>query len=365
MNQAHTLIKQTIRQSQAGYIPFRQFMELALYSPGGYYQQQRAKVGKAGDFYTNASVHAVFGATIAEVIAKMLSSLEAGSPLYVVEMGGGPGELSGQILHSWQQNGLPVSKLEYIMIETSGYHKKLQQARLEAFAQWLPIHWFESIAEARKHLPCLTGVCFSNELPDAFPVHLIERKNGRWMEVCVTIENDAFTEVTTEIINPELLAYCEREQIPGIEGYRTEVNLESMKWMKEVADWLSEGYNIIIDYGYTREELYAPSRRGGTLLCYREHQISEDLYEHVGEQDMTSHVNFSALMEAGEEKGLRTLSLDSQGDFLVKAGILERLQAHDGGDPFRNEAARRNRAIRQLIMQEGMGGTFKVLVQQK
>ncbi|WCK53106.1 SAM-dependent methyltransferase [Aneurinibacillus sp. Ricciae_BoGa-3] len=358
-------IVRAIASSPEGYITFRDFMAKALYDKDGYYQKEQPKVGKQGDFYTSSSVHPIFGAMLAQTLGRMVDSMAGEEPRRIVEMGGGTGRLTQHILQAFISEGRDLSGVEYFMIEASDYHRRIQQKNLAAFSDAVEIHWFSSLAEVKQRIPQLTGVLFSNELPDSFPVHLVQRNKGSWHEIGVSYQDGSFIERLVPVSSPLLLEYCQHEKIPLADGYRAEVNLESIKWMREAAEWISDGFCMTIDYGYTRDILYDPSRREGTLLCYRDHKISSNPYEFVGEKDITSHVNFSALMDAGERSGLATLYYATQREFLLKEGILNRLQEHQGGDPFRNEAARLNRAILQLISPGGMGDTFRVLIQGK
>ncbi|AMA72554.1 SAM-dependent methyltransferase, MidA family [Aneurinibacillus thermoaerophilus] len=365
-----SVIKDKIRNAPEKMIPFRTYMEYALYHPqSGYYQRYNQKIGKKGDFYTNVSVGSVYGEVMADVIWEMIVKLPDDRPRAIVEIGGGTGQLSAQILHYFKEKCLlPLQNITYIMIESSNYHRRLQKETLETFRDMVEIRWYESMAQAKKEIPELRGVLFSNELADAFPVHLIEYRDGEWQEVYVTENKNStqkFSEKLGPLSVPELGVYIKRENIPSLEGYRTEVNLAALQWMIEMAEWLTQGYVLTVDYGYERKILYAPSRNAGTLLCYRAHTVSENPYKYPGECDMTSHVNFSALMDAGMLHGLETIGFYSQQQFLIQAGILTRLQGHAGGDPFASKAAKRNRAIRQLIMPEGMGQAFCVLIQAK
>lgn len=363
---AYEVLVEQIRRSPDGSIPFRAFMETALYHPRvGYYNREKAKIGKSGDFYTSASVGSVYGEMMADVLADMLDKLSVDRQCDIVEMGGGIGSLSADILATLKEKGVFHKRnIRYVMIEASSYHQRLQREALASFAGDVEIRWYDTITQAKTDIPELYGVMFSNELPDAFPVHLVEREQGEWKEVHVSLGEDGeFEERLLPLTEEGLAAYIQHERIPALDGYRTEINLGALVWMKEVAEWLTLGYVLTVDYGYRREQLYTPSRRTGTLLCYREHMVGENPYAHPGEADMTSHVNFSALLDAGEAAGLDSLGFLSQRDFLMAAGILTRLQAHSGGDPFRNPTAKRNRAIMQLIAENGMGRAFWVLIQ--
>lgn len=360
------IITQTIKTNPIKAISFERFMTLALYSPDyGYYAKEKKKIGKEGDFYTSSTVHNVFGETLADYIWDRLGKIE-GRNKYIVEMGGGDGTLSEQVIKRlMDMKDVSFEGFSYVLIEASAYHRQLQWKRLSPYGSLIPIRIFPSIEEARKELPSIQGVFFSNELPDAFPVHLVCFDKGDWREIFVTLDEKGDLYEIALPVSQEILNYCEGEKIPKTEGYRTEVNLNSLKWVDEVTSWIQSGIMITIDYGYSREELYASYRNRGTLMCYRDHQAIENPYQAIGDQDMTTHVNFSIIKEKGEEKGFETLYFLNQGQFLVQAGILKRLEEHTATDPFRNQASRRNRAIRQLIMEEGMGRVFKVLVQEK
>lgn len=360
------IIKQKIKSSPIKAISFETFMALALYAPHyGYYAKEKKKIGKEGDFYTSSSVHNVFGETLADFIWEQLVKISERNK-YIVEMGGGDGTLSEQVLKRLSELGdTAYDGLSYILIEASPFHRELQRNRLSPFESFIPIRIFPSIEEAKKEIPTIQGVFFSNELPDAFPVHLVCFDEGGWKEIFVTLGEKGDLREILFPATQEINNYCEEENIPKIEGYRTEVNLNSIGWVDEVTSWIQNGTMITIDYGYTREELFASWRNRGTLMCYQNHQGNENPYQAIGDQDITTHVNFSIIKDKGEEKGFKTHFFLNQGQFLIQAGILKRLEEHNATDPFRNQASRRNRAIRQLIMDEGMGRVFKVLVQEK
>lgn len=356
-------IKEKIKNSGEKGINFATFMELALYSELGYYGRAKQKIGKKGDFYTTSNVHPIFGEMLAEYIWEKINGVQSESK-YIVEMGGGTGELSKQILGHLAEEK-KISQINYVLIESSAYHQQLQKEKLKPYDGLVDIHFFSSLSEARKHIPHLKGVFFSNELPDAFPVHIVCYQGGEWKEVYVTLdEKGDFTEKLCPA-SPEIQAYCIQRNIPEQEGYRTEINFHSIRWMEEVSSWIEEGTCITIDYGYSNEDYYAPWRNRGTLMCYYRHQAYENPYQRVGEQDITAHVNFTDLMDAGERNRLMPSLFLNQGEFLIQLGILDQLQSHTVRDPFHHEVVRRNRAIRQLIMDDEMGRAFKVLVQDK
>jgi SAM-dependent MidA family methyltransferase len=208
---------------------------------------------------------------------------------------------------------------------------------------------------------------FSNELLDAFPVHRIERKDGKLLEWYVGWDESGscFRTVLLPLDpNGAAAAYMQRERITIREGQWIEANPAASDWIGRMGAAIEQGALITIDYGDVAEELYAAHRMRGTFLCYRNHQASDDPYACPGEQDMTSHVNFTACLRAGREAGFAADSLRTQKQFLLDEGVLELLVAHSGTDPFGPEA-RRNRAVRQLLLGDSMNELFKVLVQTK
>jgi len=361
------IIKQQIEAQPEQSISFYDYMHLALYHPDkGYYSRSKNKIGKSGDFYTSVSVGSIFGEVLANGFAEMIEEQLNHQPCYLVEFGGGTGDLILHILNEWKRN-FPhlVDKVNVILIERSPFHRQLQREKLDGF----DVQWFETWEDAVKQFGSISGVVYSNELIDAFPVYLLEFHNGEWLEVRVSwdAETEQLVESLREISSPDLLDYIQHEEsdIPKINGYRIEVNLDAKKWLTNVSTGLNQGYMVTIDYGYKREDLYLPQRKSGTLLCYHQHIASNNPLEDPGEKDITSHIHFSLLMEKGEELGLSNLGLFTQRQYLMNGGILNKLQEHQETNPLHGANSKRNRAIRQLIMPGGMGDTFKVLVQAK
>ncbi len=361
------VIKQYIESDNRRSISFYTFMQLALYHDEyGYYSRSKQKIGKEGDFYTSVSVGEIFGGVLADVFAEMVDSFQGDSPLFLVEFGGGTGDLTRQILQAWEKDYPKLlSSIQPIMIEKSPYHQKLQQEKLSNYG----VTWFQDYKEFISQVGRVKGVVFSNELLDAFPVYVIEYQDGNWKEVRVGWDDSSshLCERLEQLTQPEVLKFLQREQksIPKVEGYRIEVNAAAEEWLADTANGLAEGYLVTIDYGYLRENLYIPQRKRGTLLCYYRHTAADNPFYQLGEQDITTHINFSSLMEAGEKHGLENLGFYTQSQFLINGGILTKLQEHQETDPFNGVITKQNRAIRQLIMPGGMGDTFKVLVQGK
>ncbi|MEW9667493.1 SAM-dependent methyltransferase [Ammoniphilus sp. 3BR4] len=361
------IIKNMIKQDPDHSISYYDYMELALYEPAiGYYSKEKVKVGKEGDFYTSSSVGDVFGETLGDIFADMMSRLSFNSPGCLVEFGGGNGELMAQILRKWVKSNPDLLRVvRPVMIEKSEFHRRLQKEKLADF----PVQWFEEWSELVSAKDSINGVVYSNELLDAFPVKIAEWRNGEWKEVRVgwNEEKAELEERLVQVKDIDLLHYLKQEEpyIPKSLGYRVEFNQDAGSWIREIGRNMVSGYLITIDYGYLRPELYLPQRKRGTVMSYRQHIASEDVLDLPGEKDITSHVNFSYMIEEGEKHGLSHLGFFTQSQFLINGGILSKLQSHQESDPFHGAMSKRNRAIRQLILPGGMGDAFKVLVHGK
>ncbi|MGE7271030.1 class I SAM-dependent methyltransferase [Brevibacillus panacihumi] len=358
-------IREEINSAPTQAIPFARYMELALYHPvWGYYMTDRQKVGRQGDFYTSAAVHPVFAETLADVVAAMCRAGEFAKP-HLVEIGGGPGSLCRFLLDRLRESAPELyQRIRVVMIETSPYHRAMQQESLRDHE--VEKVWYDSLGEAARETNGITGVVLSNEWLDAFPVHIVEKQAGGWREVWVASNDEGFVE-TYRDPTPALAGYLKsmEEEVEVPRGVRIEVNLAMDQAARDVAQLLDAGYVITIDYGDLQEELYHPSRKKGTLMCYHRHQAHDDPYQHVGEQDLTCHVNFSQWMKSGEENGLRVLDYLRQDQFLMRCGLLQKAVAHADRDPFTSQAMKRNRAIVQLLDPAGLGGRFRVVVQGK
>jgi len=211
----------------------------------------------------------------------------------------------------------------------------------------------------------ITGCFLSNELVDAFPVHIVEKRDAKLKEVYLCLKDDGFAEVLDTLSSPEIECYFERLGIELLEGQRAEVNLRAVEWMKWVAKSLNTGFAITIDYGYPADELYAPDRSKGTFLCYYKHKMVEDPFINIGEQDMTSHVDFSTLMMTGEGCGLMTAGFTDQMHFLFGLGIGKSIEEIGEKASTEADALSARLLIKNLIMPGRMGNVFKVLVQYK
>lgn len=354
------------RISASGKIPFSEFMEAALYYPElGYYSSERVKIGKSGDYFTSTSVHTVFGELICKQLEEMWRITGHGG-FSIVEMGAGDGTLCFDILNAAKERYSSFYEgLQYIIIEESRGLRKAQKERLikGGFCEGDKIRWTD--ASDRVFHEGITGCFLSNELVDAFPVHIVEKRDGALKEVYVGLKDDAFEEILSTLSSVEIECYFDRLGIELPEGQRAEVNLRAAEWMKWVAGSLKKGFAITIDYGYPAEELYAPDRSKGTFLCYHKHRMVEDPFINIGGQDMTSHVDFTTLMMTGEECGLRTAGFTDQMHFLFGLGIGKSIEEISEKASTEADALSARLLIKNLIMPGRMGNVFKVLVQYK
>ena len=351
------LIKKKIKQE--GAISFRDFMDMALYYPElGYYTSKKDKIGGYGDFFTSSEVDKAFGQLLAEQFSDIYLKLKANN-FKIVEIGAGKGYLASDILSHLKNTYQDIyENIEYIIIEKSPYHVQIQK---EILKEHKNVKWVQGLTDFEDE--SIEGVIFSNELFDSFPVHVIRKKNSKIYEIYITIDSqDNVIELEREP-SKEILDYMKELHIDIPEGMTTEINLDAKDMIQLIGKKLKKGFVFTIDYGYPSKELYKPYRMRGTLLCYHKHQYSENYYENVGLQDITSHVNFSALKHFGEKVGLKTLGFTDQAHFLTSLGLMDIIGELQARDDFASYE-RLNR-LKTLVLPKGMGEKFKVLVQYK
>jgi SAM-dependent MidA family methyltransferase len=341
---------------EKGPITFAQFMSMALYDPEfGYYNTAARKIGREGDFYTSAYLHPAFGSIIARQIEEMWTQMGRPADFRIIEMGAGAGYLCKDFLESVSNKDF-FSSMRYTIIEQSPAMREHQQQILAAFSG--KVEWASALSE----FGSITGCIFSNELLDAFPVHKVRMEEAlRELYVDFDDENGFFEREGVLSVN-EIESYFAEFDLHIGRGYTTEVNLGIKRWMNEVNESLARGFVLTIDYGHPAWDYYSEDRDRGTLLCYHSHQVNEDPYTNIGEQDITAHVNFSALKKWGEDVGISTIGYTGQGAFLVSLGIDEDIKRiAESSDDYLFEIAR----IKKLIMPQGMGESHKVMIQQK
>ncbi len=338
-----SLIKKEI--SKNGPIPFSDFMEMALYNQLFGYYSKTGRIGKSGDFYTSVSVDSLFGELLGKQIRQMIPLV--GEGFTIVEMGAADGSLAKDIL-GYLGRFPEGKKIKYLIIERFTESLKAQKETLKDFSN---VEWRHGIRE----LPMFTGCFISNELIDSFPVHRVVVNNGL-KEIFVDSSRDGFRELLVPA-SKDVEKYFADLGITLEEGQKAEVNLAAISWIKHIGSMLKKGFVITIDYGYPAKELYSTRRRNGTFLCYKSHATKEDPYSEIGLRDMTSHVDFTTLAQAGKSVGLKVAGFTHQAHFLIGLGAVERLSEIND--------AKRTLRFKRLITPEDMGGTFKVLVQHK
>lgn len=320
--------------AREGPITFARFMAVALYDPaGGYYGAPTPRPGPAGDFLTAPEAHPIFGWTLARAIEEAWAGLGRPEPFTLLEHGAGAGTLALAILDGLRRSGGPL--LAHLRYEPA----ELVEGRRAELIGRLADAGLGSVLAEPADAP-ITGLVLTNELLDALPVHRVTMVGGALREIRVGWEEDAadppgagrFVDVPGDPSTPALAARLAAEGIALVEGQRAEICLELDAWMAGVAARLERGYVLVIDYGHEASELYGPARRGGTLRTYLRHMVGADPYAHVGRQDLTAHVDLTALRLAAERHGLRQLGSTTQAHFLLGSG-LEALLAGVQADP--------------------------------
>ena len=344
----------------SGPITFAEFMRECGYHPQhGYYSQPEAR--RFADYYTSPDVHPVFGRLVARQLAEMWEQLARPGEFLVVECGAGVGRLAAHIL-DFAERELPefFAVLRYTAVESSALRRAAQ-------AQAVGPHIQQGRALSAAALPdCIPAGCvFSNEFFDALPVHRVAMRDGLLREVLVGERDGWFVDAIAEGPSPRVAEFFARQGVRLAEGQQAEAGLEACTWIREAGRRLGRGFVMTIDYGHEAPELYNARHMRGTLMAYREHRVSEDYYAAPGLQDLTAHVNFTALDLWGHDAGLERTGLASQTRFLLSLGRPNEFA--DVYDEAQTEAERlRARLLwKTLIYPEGMGETFQVFIQHK
>jgi SAM-dependent MidA family methyltransferase len=308
-------------------------MELALHGPGGYYAGDARKFGAAGDFVTAPELGSLFGRTLARQLAEILGKNQS-----ILEIGAGSGALAETLLSQ-----LPV--VDYAILETSPELAARQKKRLGSRARWLTA------------LPQrFRGVVIANEVVDAMPVHALAWREGGIFERGVAFDGTSLQWAERPAAGA-LLDAARRIDVPP--PYESEIGLAGRAWIRSLGEAIEEGMLLVIDYGFPAREYYHPQRSRGTLMCHHRHRAHDEVFARPGEQDITAHVDFSALALAASEARLEVLGYATQAQFLVNCGITEELaQANvENALHYAPLAAEANR----LLSPAEMGELFKVL----
>ncbi|HJS53154.1 MAG TPA: SAM-dependent methyltransferase [Chitinophagaceae bacterium] len=340
-----------------GPVSFHDFMEMALYYPGlGYYTSAANKIGENGDYYTSPYLSNVFGQVIAKQLEEMWQ-LTGKKDFTIVEYGAGPGSLCVDILTSLKNNKKFYKNLKYCIIEKSEAMRLIEQKVIDKERLAEKISWHNSIEETS----AFTGCILANEVIDNFSVHKVVMKEKELMEVFVDYNNDF-----KELLRPasdDIKNYFKNLNVELPEHYCTEVNLQAVDWIKNVSASLNKGFVLTIDYGFPSSELYHPYRKQGTIVCYHKQSVNDLPYINIGQQDITAHVNFSALNLWGVKSGLTNCGFTDQSRFLLGLGLTQYLRKLEETEKGSFEIRKKIMLLHTLLM--SMGKKFKVLIQQK
>ena len=333
--------------ASGGWISFARYMELALYAPGlGYYSAGSRKLGKAGDFVTAPEISPLYGQTLARQVKQVL---DAGFD-EVLEVGAGSGALAATLLEELERAGR--TPRNYLILELSA---DLRERSRDTLASRVP-HLLERVAWLNRLPPAFSGVVLGNEVLDAMPVHVVRTQGGRVEEGGVGVRSDRL-DWSWRLASGGPLDAARALKLP--EGFRTEIQLAARGFMRSLAGVLEKGAAFFVDYGFPEKEFYHPQRKDGTLMCHYRHHAHADPFFLPGLQDITSHVDFSAIATSARSGGLELLGYTGQAQFLVNCGITEvmsRTPPEDGTRflPFANQANR-------LMSPAEMGELFKVI----
>ncbi|MFL6530189.1 MAG: class I SAM-dependent methyltransferase [Chthoniobacterales bacterium] len=319
--------------AERGPVTFAWFMEQALYQPEhGYYSSGRARIGRKGDYFTSVSLGPLFGKMMAMQFAEIRELLGATDAFTIVEQGAHDGQFARDVLEHLD--------VRYLIIEPSA---KLRERQAEP-SSGFRIEWRESLDD----LEPFVGVHFSNELIDSLPVHVVKWTGNEWLERRVGLTNDHFQLLDWPISDQELVAKIP-QPLPA--GYETEARPAARRWIETLANKLTRGFVIAADYGFARDEFYAPHRTRGTLQSYAEHTTNDDPLQRVGEADITAHVEWTSLAEHAIGSGLQLAGFTDQHHFLT--GLLNEELTAD---------AQNTRALQTLIHPGFLGTKFQFLV---
>jgi SAM-dependent MidA family methyltransferase len=336
---------------EEGPISFCDFMQMALYYPEeGYYTSAKEKIGIEGDYYTSPVITPLFGTLLAKQLEEMWISLGR-KEFTVVEFGAGTGSLCSDILNALQGNGELYDNLHYCIIEKNSAIQKNEKTLCNE-----KLSWHKSIQD----ISSFTGCILSNELIDNFPVHQVIMQD-ELMEVYVDYHNgfiETFRSASDSIKN-----YFEELQIVLPREFRTEVNLHATEWISEIACALKDGFVLTIDYGSSSRALYCNSKSSGTLVNYHKHSINFSPYTNIGKQDITSHVNFTALHHWGLKNGLALNGYTDQASFLLSLGLTSLLNEIESRKEKVLTEQQKMILLHTFLMD--MGRKLKVLIQQK
>jgi len=341
--------------ANGGWLPFDHWMAEALYAPGlGYYAAGNVKLADgdddaktpAGDFVTAPQLTPLFARTMARQAAQVLRQTQTQA---VLEFGAGTGALAEGVLRELDAMGLDQTR--YLILEVSADLRARQAARLAPFGN--RVQWLDALPNA------FAGCVLANEVLDAMPVSLFTwDAAGAVQERGVALDADGGF-IWEDRPAPVALASAVAARMPALPGYVSEINLQGEAWIAAMGGWLERGAALLVDYGFPRSEYYHPQRAGGTLMCHLRHHAHGDPFTAPGLQDITAHVDFTAMADAALESGLQVLGYTSQARFLMNAGLMDLLAQLDPSDA--QQYAQAVAPVQKLLSEAEMGELFKVL----
>jgi SAM-dependent MidA family methyltransferase len=345
------LIRAEIAEA-GGMLPFRRFMELALYHPEhGYYASGRARVGKGGDFYTSVSVGRIYGRLLASVCREVWERLGSPDEFAIVEQGANDGTMAADIISATGGPDDAFGKaLQYRIVEPFEVNRKRQQEKLSGFPK---VSWHHANAD----LPEFIGIHLSNELLDAFPVDSLRWNGSHWEEECVAWEKDALVWTTRPIADQELVAAVQHLPSPPRPAWRFEINRGISPWLTGIASRMKRGMILTIDYGQVGQDRFAPHRADGTLLAFRSHERFDDPLPEPGHRDITAQVDFTDLAAKAIEAGFTPLAYSDQQHFLMGAAEPWMRSLGENAPEHRKDLL----ALNTLLTPALMGSQFKAL----
>ena len=345
-------------------IAFRDWMETALYHPTlGYYNRSNIKRwGRDGDYRTSPERSGLFAATFANYFLNLHKNLGSPSEFTIVEVGGGDGSFALGALEALERKDPAVlNSTRYIFAEAGRDARKRAKEKLYHFRDSVEFKDLDTIG------PIKSGIVFSNELLDAFPVHRVTKIDDQLKELFVTLdESSEFTWRASDLSSPELREYCHSYLTSLAEGQSVEVNLEIKHFLGVIRKQLLDGYVVTVDYGAEVDELYgAQHRQQGTLRGFKHHQFVENILATPGENDITSTVNWTDVIAEGRRNGFAVEEFLCLDQFLIKTGFVEELESALAQETTEASKARLTTAARETILPSGMAASFHVLVQKR
>ncbi len=341
------------RIQREGPISFYEWMKSALYDErDGYYCAQRVRQGRGGDYRTAPETSPLFAATFAGYFVKLFTELGSPEQFTIVEVGAGSGDFAKGVLSTLKAEHPDVfTATRYVTEEISSASRERCAARLGEFGD--------------RASDAITGVIFSNELIDAFPVNRVVMRDGSLRQLFIGVDDSQFVWQERELERP-IADYCARSHLNLRGGQLAEINLDAESFIARAAASLERGYVITVDYGAERDELLnSAERQQGTLRAFRSHQFADDVLANPGQQDLTTTIDWTQMREAGARAGLRARRFDRLDQFLIIEGLLDRIGAIAQSMTDTAEALQLSTSARELILPGAMASSFQVLVQEK